>query len=532
MSRGELIERIAAHAGEQGGMLEAQAIARDFLRLTAPSAKAAAALVRALLGTDHRFVEEREGVWRCRAERAAALEPPALLVTLDIAPGKEREPWLWRIAGTLWGRKSRVWEHQGAAASADLEELLVLLRDLPAATEMPGALGRWMGAQERLHALPEREPLVIDLRGWRRLLDGSSNEPAAERDEGAGAVPHGAHGTAATRQGAGLAARPRGGRAAAVRETAEGCVESEPGTRLAHLARELERIVAVAAERGLRTWRQVALAPAMTTRAAEESIWDAPRAFTREEVESLPDEPGIYRFFDREGRLLYVGKSAHVRRRVLSYFRPLDAASARRGELLERLHRIETECAPNELEALILEMREIRERSPLLNIRIDLAAPPPETLPGERAMLFILPAVDGGCTVFLLDGERAARVAAAEPLDAERLEEVLRAFFEGGTAAEVEEIAAPERALVRRWLNGGAPGGETLRLTDFSSFRTLALAVAGGTAEGRAEEEPPSAPASIQREPRNETRRASPRDRAVPRDASRRISRAPGRSPE
>lgn len=444
MSRGELIDRIAARAREQGGTLEAQAIARDFLRLTMPRAKAAAGLVRALLGRDHRFVEEGEGVWRCNGGGAVALEPPVLLVAIDVPDGSEREPWLWRIRGTLWGKDGPVWEHQGARATPALKQLLLLLADLPSATDAPGALGRWLGAQERLHALPERDPVVIDLRGWRRLLD----SPAGPR------------------------------RAPAVREPAPGSREEDSPARLALFAGELDRIVQTAAARGLRSWQQVAFAPAITANAAEEALWKTPRAFTREDLECLPEEPGIYRFFDRDGQLLYVGKSANLRRRVLSYFRPLDARSSRRGELLERLHRLEFEPAANELEALIHELREIRERRPEWNVQLDLAAGQTETPPGERAMLLVVPGPRGGRTAFLLDDERVARVAPEDMLDAACFESALRAFYDGASASGVEEIPPPERALVRRWLNGRDHGGETLRLADFESYRTVALAVA------------------------------------------------------
>jgi len=60
-----LIERIAAFALEQGESLEARVIAREFLRLSAPDGKGAAALVRALLANDPRFVEESDGRWTC-----------------------------------------------------------------------------------------------------------------------------------------------------------------------------------------------------------------------------------------------------------------------------------------------------------------------------------------------------------------------------------------------------------------------------------------------------------------------------------
>jgi hypothetical protein len=468
VSRGELIERIAALAEGQGGILDPRMIARDFLRLSAPDGKGAAGLVRALLAQDPRFVEQGDGRWAYRPAGSGTLDPPVLLVGLRIPRGTDREPWQWLAFATLWGKPSRIRQHRGTRPGPELDEMLALLREVPAATEKPGALGRWIGAQERLHALPEVEPEIIDLRAWGRML--------AEETAPASGAPDPA---------AGL-------------ETPEdaGCAE-----HLARLSAALAKVEGVARARGLRCWREVALAPGLARAAADEEVWSSARAFGQEHVEALPEEPGIYRFFDREGRILYVGKSANLRRRVLSYFRPLGLRSIRRGELLDQLHRFETQTTSSELDALILELQEIRRHRPAWNVQVDLGPEETRFAQGDRALLLFLPGVQAAGTLYALDGERAARSVLAAPCDPAPLERGLECFYQGAPCEPLTEIPAPERTLVRRWLVGKAHGGVILRIVEFESFGRVARAVSA-LAAGDQGEDAGTAPGWILRDRR------------------------------
>jgi len=471
LARGELIDRIAGLAEERHGEIAAETIARDCLRLAGPGGAAAAGLVRALLRQDARFTEQRPGQWTFRRPTPERLEPPVLLAAIEVPRGFESQPWQWRVSGRLWGQETRLLQHSGAERTPELEGLLDWLGACPAATDRPGALGRWLGAQERLHALPEIEREIIDLRGWRRLLagieEGDSDQCVSVR--GADADP----GASASR-GAGAGAD-------AATDGLNRIVED-----LENLGRQLERVVAVARERGLDSWSQVALAPVFAQQAARDRVWETERDFGREQVEELPEAPGIYRFFDRAGRLLYIGKSANLRRRVFSYFRPLDVRSARRAELLGQLYRFEAETMGNELEALIRELVEIRRRKPEWNVQVALGRERQRFLPGERDLLLLLPNSDGSRSLFLLSGERVGRARLTPDADAAWLGEALGAFFTGGRLdAGIGEIGAPERQLVRRWLDWDRPGITVLRVVDFSGFGAIADAVAAHAGAGR-----------------------------------------------
>lgn len=86
------------------------------------------------------------------------------------------------------------------------------------------------------------------------------------------------------------------------------------------------------------------------------------------EIDALPEAPGVYRFYDENGLLLYVGKSVNVRSRVLSHF-SADHSSAKEMQLAQQVRHIEFTTTAGELGALLLENREIKERLPTLNRR-------------------------------------------------------------------------------------------------------------------------------------------------------------------
>ena len=88
----------------------------------------------------------------------------------------------------------------------------------------------------------------------------------------------------------------------------------------------------------------------------------------REKVAALPEEPGVYRFFDQEGTIIYVGKAKSLRKRVSSYFMNKSQLERKTRRLVSLITNLEYTVVTTEFDALLLENNLIKQYQPRYNI--------------------------------------------------------------------------------------------------------------------------------------------------------------------
>ena len=86
-------------------------------------------------------------------------------------------------------------------------------------------------------------------------------------------------------------------------------------------------------------------------------------------MKTLPNNPGIYKYFDEKSEILYVGKAKNLRKRISSYFTKT-FTGYKTHELVRRIHRIEFTIVDSEQDAFLLENALIKQFQPKFNINL------------------------------------------------------------------------------------------------------------------------------------------------------------------
>ena len=85
------------------------------------------------------------------------------------------------------------------------------------------------------------------------------------------------------------------------------------------------------------------------------------------QFKTLPTDPGVYQYFDKNDTVIYIGKAKNLKRRVTSYFTKVHD-NAKTRILVKKIHRMEYIVVPSEVDALLLENNLIKKYRPRYNI--------------------------------------------------------------------------------------------------------------------------------------------------------------------
>ena len=85
------------------------------------------------------------------------------------------------------------------------------------------------------------------------------------------------------------------------------------------------------------------------------------------QLKSLPEVPGVYQYFDKQGKIIYIGKAKNVKKRVTSYFNKT-VENHKTRVLVKNISRIEHVVVDSEMDALLLENNLIKKYKPRYNI--------------------------------------------------------------------------------------------------------------------------------------------------------------------
>lgn len=90
----------------------------------------------------------------------------------------------------------------------------------------------------------------------------------------------------------------------------------------------------------------------------------------KEQIKLLPNKPGVYQYFDKNGHIIYVGKAKSLKKRVASYFTAKQNQSGKLRVLVKKIDSLKFIVVESEMDALLLENNLIKEYQPRYNIML------------------------------------------------------------------------------------------------------------------------------------------------------------------
>ena len=91
----------------------------------------------------------------------------------------------------------------------------------------------------------------------------------------------------------------------------------------------------------------------------------------KSEIENLPPRPGCYIFTDSNGKIIYIGKSKNLKKRVKQYFHGKNENDLKIGMIVKSIENIEYILTDTDIEAILLENKLIHRHRPVLNSKMN-----------------------------------------------------------------------------------------------------------------------------------------------------------------
>jgi hypothetical protein len=193
-------------------------------------------------------------------------------------------------------------------------------------------------------------------------------------------------------------------------------------------------------------------------------------AFLRE----LPRTPGVYVMRDREGTVIYVGKSRNLKSRISSYFASHARCSSKIERIRRQLYSIEVQKTKNEIEALLLEMRLIKGFHPVINLQIKVHERRADSNAARNHLLFIVDTERGRVSIYLFrdgifSGRQSASLGRPAPM---RLREKIRLLYFSRSKRKGRKGKTWEKEIVSRWFKANEKRMNYLDIDDAGKLAT------------------------------------------------------------
>jgi hypothetical protein len=178
-------------------------------------------------------------------------------------------------------------------------------------------------------------------------------------------------------------------------------------------------------------------------------------AFGVDYLRQLPSASGVYVMKDCEGTVFYVGKSRNLKRRVSSYFTPRALCQPKIARIHEQLHSIEVRKTDNEIDALLMEMRMIKNFRPAINLQTEIHEGQAGRHEGRNLLFFVVNADQNGVKIyFLRKGIFAGRYSALlGRAPSGKLRQKLNSIFFTRSRSRKRQGEIWEREIVSRWFS-------------------------------------------------------------------------------